>query len=52
MDDLYPITRSCVGGKKQTIKFEVLETRDINRDSYMEAAYWDKKNVMGKCKMQ
>ena len=33
--------------KKQAIKFEVLEIRDINCDSYMEAAYWDKKKRDG-----
>ena len=28
--------------KKQAIKFEVLETRSINCDPYMEAAYYDR----------
>ena len=33
--------------KKQAIKYEVLETRNINCDRYMEAAYYDKKERDG-----
>ena len=33
--------------KKQAIKFEVLETRGINCDPYMDAAYYDKKKRKG-----
>ena len=33
--------------KKQAIKYEVLETRDINCDRYMDAAYYDKQKRDG-----